>query len=149
MFPNTLGIYSGDLDPQTGYHASEGDAFRISDDGQKGEFRIVLGGGKRIDVVIQHSVQNGKAPAVALDRHTIRVAKTKVDAASGAEDTASASLTVTAPRRGFENDELVGLANALLNILFGGGTNTSDSVGLGNIAAYPTLAMDALLSGAI
>lgn len=147
MYPNTLPLYSGAYDTQTGKHAKAGDAVRISDDNQTGVFNVTLSGGNRLGVMVQHNVQDQKLPRVAIDRHTLKISSTKVNEASGAEDTALVSFQVAAPRRSFTNEELIALVNALLNTLLnpaasedqwciGGVTDVSENV-------------QALLSGAI
>lgn len=130
MLPNTLPLYSGNEVDQTQVRASVGNAVRVSDDAGRGEFRLVLGEGSRFNLVVQHSVQNGKGVGqVAIDRHTMRLSSTKVNEASGVEDTASASITITAPRRSFTNDELEGLFTGLMGILINPAA-TSDEFGM-------------------
>lgn len=148
MFPNTLPLYSGTFDPVTLKYPSVGNAQRVSDDNQRGEFRLVLGEGAKYDVVIQHSVQNGKGVGqVAIDRHTVRVSSTKVNEASGVEDVASASITITAPRRSHSIDDLTGLANALMCIMFDPGAS-EDPLGW-HEDNYANQVIPQLLSGAI
>lgn len=148
MLPNTLPLYSGEWDTQAGNYPSVGNAVRVSDDNQRGEFRLVLGEGNKYDVVVQHSVQNGKGVGqVAIDRHTLRISSTKVNEASGVEDVAAASFTITAPRRGHSNAELQALFNGLLGVLFDPAAN-ADPVGF-HSTNYAANVFQSLLSGAI
>lgn len=148
MLPNTLPLYSGTLDPGTHMYASVGNAVRVSDDAGRGEFRLVLGEGHKYDVVVQHSVQNGKTVGqVAIDRHTVRLTETKVNEASGMEDVAGISMTVTAPRRSYSNADIKALANALLSILVSPDASADPLGDIDNM--FNTNLFEQLLSGAV
>lgn len=149
MLPNTLPLYSGtNAGSPTYAYASVGNATRVSDDAGRGEFRLNLGNGHSYNVVVQHSVQNGKGVgAVAIDRHTIRLSETKVNEASGAEDTASCAITIAAPRRGFTNGQLKALANGLLAICVSPDASSDPLGDLDNM--FATNVFEQLLSGAV